>query len=148
MWILCDMGKSLNLSGPQFHHVQSEEIGPYHLQGPFPVWRLVLLFHSTSVLEWDLDRHSLCNCKGELFRKMWIHRKRANLLKKAGCSQCLWCFSRTNSYVPFDLSIGNLCFENKFPPFMLLLKIRTFQIMLEHHQWQLNTLLNNKLSEK
>lgn len=50
MWILCDVGKSLNLSGPQFHHAQNEEIGPDYLQGPFPVWRLVLLFNPTLVL--------------------------------------------------------------------------------------------------
>lgn len=27
-WILCDVDKSLNLSGPQFHDAQNEEIGP------------------------------------------------------------------------------------------------------------------------
>lgn len=59
----------------------------------------------------------------------------SNLFKKAACwsMSVLWCFLRMNSYVPFDLSTGNLCFWNVFPPLTLLLKIKTFQIMLEHH---------------
>lgn len=42
-WILCDMDKSLNLSGPQFHDAQNEEIGP-DPPGPKSSYNLVLLF--------------------------------------------------------------------------------------------------------
>lgn len=42
-WILCDVDKSLNLSGPQFHDAQNEEIGP-DPPGPKSSYNLEFLF--------------------------------------------------------------------------------------------------------
>ena len=43
---------------------------------------------------------------------------------------------------------GTCAFKMYFPHLMLLLKVKTFQIILEHHPWQLNTLLKNNLLEE
>ena len=90
MWVLCDVGKSLNLSGPQFHHMQNEEIGPDHLQGPFPVWRLVCVLipphHSVTVRL----RLFILQLQGRHFSKAWIRGERSYLLEKATCCHCLF----------------------------------------------------------